>query len=174
MDDVKHISHSLCWVVNVTLKVYKCRFLLKNSVLVSFCYSVNNFVHVFVTFSDVHIITDTDNISHEGDHVSCLTNCLTVSNLRFSFVKILNFKTKKVTSRSERETCTCGIVTEQRNSKSALKYLCGNVVLSHVTKSISYCKYSLDLVVCFLPCKEEVTIVHLFEVECVQFVNISL
>ena len=57
------------------------------------------------------------------------------------FVKILNLKTKKVTSRSERETCTCGIVTEQRNSKSALEYLCGNVVLSHVTKSISYCKY---------------------------------
>ena len=96
------------------------------------------------------------------------------SKLRTKRVFALNLKTKKVTSRSERETCTCGIVTEQRNSKSALEYLCGNVVLSHVTKSISYCKYSLDLVVCFLPGKEEVTIVHLFEVECVQFVNISL
>ena len=112
MDDVKHISHSLCRMVDIALKVNQSRFLLKDTVFVALCYSVNNFMHVFVAFADVHIITDTDNVSHEGDHVSCFTNCFAVSNLRFAFIQILNFKTKKVTCGSKGETCTCRVITE--------------------------------------------------------------
>ena len=57
------------------------------------CNSVNYFVHVSVALADVHVIADTDNVSHEGNHVSCLTNCLAVSNLALAFVQILNFQT---------------------------------------------------------------------------------
>ena len=39
---------------------------------------------ISVALADVHIITDTDYISHERDHVSCLTNSLTMSDLRFA------------------------------------------------------------------------------------------
>ena len=60
-------------MVNVALKVYKSRSLLKDTVFVALCYSINNFMHVFVAFADVHIITDTDHVSHEGYHVSCLS-----------------------------------------------------------------------------------------------------
>ena len=34
MDDVKHISHSLCRMVDIALKVNQSRFLLQNTVLV--------------------------------------------------------------------------------------------------------------------------------------------
>ena len=93
MNDVEHISHSLCRVVDVTLKVYERRFLLEDAVFVSLCYSVNNFMHVSISFADVHIVADTDHVCHEGDHVCCLTYCLAVCNLRFSLVQILNLKT---------------------------------------------------------------------------------
>ena len=131
-------------MVNIALKVYKSWSLLKNTIFISLCYSIHKFFLVGVTFSDVHVVTDTDYISHEGYHICCFTYGFAMCDLGFFLIKILHFQTKKVACRSERETCTCGIVTEQRNSKSALEYLCGNVVLSHVTKSISYCKYSLD------------------------------
>ena len=68
-------------------------------------------VHVGVAFADVHIVTDTDYVCHEGDHVGCFTNSFTVSNLRFAFVQILNFQTQQIAGRSEGETGTCGVVT---------------------------------------------------------------
>ena len=32
--------------------------------LVALCYRVNNFVHISVALADVHVITDTDHVSH--------------------------------------------------------------------------------------------------------------
>ena len=93
MDDVEHISHCLCRVIDIALQVDKSRFLLKDTVFISLCYGVNNFVHISISFADVHIIADADNVSHERDHVGCLADCLTVCNLRFSLVQILNLKT---------------------------------------------------------------------------------
>ena len=65
MNDVKRISKRLSRVIDVALEVYKCRLLLKLAILCSLCNRVNYFVHICVSFSDVHIVTDTDNISHE-------------------------------------------------------------------------------------------------------------
>ena len=93
MDDVEHICHCLCRVVNVALQVYKGRLLFQDAVLISLSYSVNNLVHVSISLTDVHIVADTDDICHEGDHVSSLTDSLAVGYLRFSFVQILNFQT---------------------------------------------------------------------------------
>ena len=42
MNDMKHICHTLSGVVYVTLKVYKSRSLLKDSVFVALSYSVIN------------------------------------------------------------------------------------------------------------------------------------
>ena len=93
MDDVEHVSHCLCRMVDVALQVHKSRFLLKDSVFISFCHSVNYFVHVGISFANVHIIADTDDISHKGNHICGLAHGLTVRHLRFALVKILNFKT---------------------------------------------------------------------------------
>ena len=164
MDDVEHISHTLCRMVNITLQVYKSRSLLKDTIFVSFCNSVHELFLISMTFTDVHIITDTDYISHKGYHVSCLTNSLTMSDLRFLLIQILNLKTKQVAGRSERETSTGRVITENRNTKTTLKYLSRDVVLSHKTKSISYSKYSLKFLISLIPCPEKVIIVHFLKV----------
>ena len=56
------------------------------------CDSVNHFVHVSIALADVHIIADTDDISHEGNHVSCLADSLTMGNLALTLVQILDFQ----------------------------------------------------------------------------------
>ena len=43
-------------------------------------------MHVSVALADVHIIADTDNVSHERDHVSCFTYSLAMGNLRSGIV----------------------------------------------------------------------------------------
>ena len=101
MDDVQHIGHCLCRMVDIALQVDKRWFLLKNPVFVSFCHSIYDFVHVGISFSDVHIVTDSDDICHERNHVGCLTNCLTMRNLRFSFIQILHLKSEQVTCGSK-------------------------------------------------------------------------
>ena len=174
MDDVEHICHTLCRMVNIALKVYKSWSLLKNTIFISLCYSIHKFFLVGVTFSDVHVVTDTDYISHEGYHVSGLTNSLAMSDLGFLLIQILYLKSKKVAGRSKGEAGTGGIVTENRDSKTALKYFCGNIVLSHEAKSISNCKYSFKLIVCFVPGPEEIVVVHFLEVKAVEFVNVIL
>ena len=69
-------------------------------------------MHVSVALADVHVIADTDNVSHERDHVSCFAYSLAMGNLRLAFVQILNFQTKQITCRSKRETCTGRIIAE--------------------------------------------------------------
>ena len=137
-------------------------------------YSVYYVMHVFVALADVHIIADTDNVSHEGNHVSGLTNGLTMSDLALALVKILNLKTKQVTSRCKRETGTGRVITEQGDAQAGLEYLGGDVMLSHVTQSVSYGENSLDLIIGLLPGQEEIALVHIFEVQFVQFVNVTL
>ena len=164
MDDVKHICHTLCWMVNIALKVYKSRSLLKDTIFISFCYSIHEFFLICMSFTDIHIITNTDYISHERNHICCFTNCFAMGNLRFLFIQILHFQTKKVTCGCKRETCTCGVITEDRDSKTAFEYFCGNIIFSHETKSISNCEYSFQFIICFIPCPEEIVVVHFFEV----------
>ena len=80
-------------MVDIALQVYKGRLLLQDAVLISLSHCVNNFVHISISLADVHIVTDTDDICHEGDHVCSLTNGLAVCYLRLSFVQILNLQT---------------------------------------------------------------------------------
>ena len=87
---------------------------------------------------------------------------------------IKDFQTKKVACRSERETCTCGIVTENGDSETAFEYFCGDVVFSHETESVSNGEDCFQFVVCFVPGPEEVVVVHFFEVKFVEFVDVIL
>ena len=174
MDNMKHISHTLCWVVNVALQVYKSRSLFEDTIFVSLSNCIHKFFLVCMSFADIHIITDTDYVSHEGYHVCCFANSFTMRNLRFFLIEILYFQTKKVAGRSERETGTCRVVTEDGDSKTTFKYFCGNVVFSHETKCICYGKYCFEFFVGFVPCPEEVIVVHFFEVEFVELVDVIL
>ena len=92
MDDMQHICHALGRMVYITLKVYKSRTLLQDTVLIALCNRIHKFFLVSMSFADIHIITDTNHISHEGNHICCFAYSLAVSNLRFLFVQVLYFK----------------------------------------------------------------------------------
>ena len=92
VDNVEHIRHCLCRVVNIALQVYKSRFLLQDPVFISLGYRVNNFVHVSISLSDVHIVADADDVSHKGNHVCRLPDRLAVCHLGFALVQILHLK----------------------------------------------------------------------------------
>ena len=89
---MKHICHYLRGMVNVALKVYKGRLLLQDAILMTLGNGIHHFVHVGVSFANVHIIPDADDIGHEGDHVGCLADRLAVGDLGLALVQILYLK----------------------------------------------------------------------------------
>ena len=131
-------------------------------------------MHISVSFADVHVVADSDDVSHEGDHVCCLAYCLAVRYLGFALIQILDLKAEHIAGRSEGEAGARGVVAEQRDSETALEYFCGNVVLAHVAECIRDREDRLDLVVCLLPCQEEVAVVHILKVQCVQLIDVIL
>ena len=50
-------------------------------------------MHICISLADVHIIADTDYISHERDHVCSLADSLAVSYLALALIQILYLKT---------------------------------------------------------------------------------
>ena len=174
VDDVQSVSHSLGGVVDVTLQVDQSGLLLQDASCVTLGNSVHELLLVGVALADVHVVTDTDDVSHEGNHVSGLTDGLAMSNLRLAFVQILNFQAQQVTCRSEGETGTGGVVAEQGDAQAGLEDLGGDVVLTHVAQSVSDGEDSFQLVLSLVPGQVEVAVVHLSEVQGVQLVNILL
>ena len=91
---MEHICHALGRMVNIALEIHESRALFQDSVFISLFYGISHFVHISISFSDVHIVPDSDHVCHEGDHVGCLPHSFTVSDLGFSFIQILNFKSE--------------------------------------------------------------------------------
>ena len=151
MDDMEHICHRLCRMIDVALKVYQGRPLFQNSIFMSLLYSVHHIMHIFVALANIHIITDTDYIRHEGDHIRCFTYSLTVCDLGFSFVQILYFEAEEIARRSKAETRTGRVVAEEGDSQAAVKNLSGDIVLAQMAQSIRYSKNSIQLVAGLFP-----------------------
>ena len=66
--------------------------------------SGGNLSLVLMTLMDVEIVTDTDNLSKERDHVGGFTDSLTMRDLGLSLIKVVDGKAKELASGSERET----------------------------------------------------------------------
>ena len=96
MDDLFHVCKALCRMVNVALQVDKSRLLLEDTVFMSLCDRIHEGLLIGMSFADIHIITDTDDVSHEGNHVRRLSDSFTVSDLALLLVQILYFQTKQV------------------------------------------------------------------------------
>ena len=165
MNDMQHVGHTLCGMVHVALQVYQSGSLLQDAVFVAFGYGVHKFFLICVSFADVHIVADTDHVSHERNHVGGFADSFPVSDLGFLFVQILYGQAQKVACGSERKTGTCGIITENGDAQSGLKYLGGDVVFSHESEGVGYSENSLQLVVCLIPGPEEIVVVHFFEIQ---------
>jgi hypothetical protein len=53
-------------------------------------------VHILISLADIHIVTDSDDVSHERDHGRCLANRLAVSDLGFFLIEVLHFKAEQI------------------------------------------------------------------------------
>ena len=174
VDAVEHVRHALGGMVDVALEVDQGGLLLQDARFMSLSHSVHDIVHVFVSLADVHVVADPDDIRHEGDHVGCLADGLAMCDLALALVQILNLQTEQVAGGGKGEAGAGGIVSEKGNAQTGLKHFGGNIVLPHIPESIRHGKDRLDLIVGLLPGEKEVSLVHLFKIQTVQFVNIAL
>jgi len=148
-------------VIFIALKVDDTGLLRKNALSLALLAGLGNLELILVTLTKEEIITDTDNLSHEGKHGSSLTNSLTMSNLALRLIHIKNRQAKKSASRSEGRTSTSGLVTEDGDSTVALKHTAADVLLVQLLKSLSSQNESVNLFLRVIPSAEEVTTVHL-------------
>ena len=147
MDDVESIGERLCRMVDVALKVYQGRLLLELVVLGRLCHGIYELVHVGVALTDVHVITDAYDVRHEGDHGSCLADRLAVCDLRLFLVEVCYLKSEQVACAGIRESGTCRIVPEDRDTESGIEDFCGLVAFSEISQRVCYGEYRFDLII---------------------------
>ena len=174
VNDVQHVGHALGGVVDIALQVDQGGLLLQNAVLVALGHGLSHFLLIGVALADVHIVTDADDVGHERDHVGSLADSLAVSDLALALVQILDLQTQQVAGGGKGETGAGRVVPEQGNAQTGLEDLGGDVVLAHIAQGIRHGKDGFQLVIGLVPGQEEVTLIHLFEVQGVQLVDIFL
>ena len=174
MDDLFHIRQTLGRMVDIALQVDKCRLLLQDTVLVTLRHRVNHGLLIGVALADIHVIADTDDVCHEGDHVRGLSHRLAMRDLALLLIQVLHLKAKQIAGGAERESGSCGIIAEQGNSQPGVKDLRGDIPLSQIPERVRHGKQRHDLIICLIPGKEEIILIHVTELQCVQLVNKSL
>ena len=100
---MKHIGHALGGVVDIALEIHQGRPLLQHPVPVALGHRVGHGLHIGVTLSDVHIVPDTDDIGHEGDHIGGLPHGLAVGDLALALVQVLDLQAQQVAGAGEGE-----------------------------------------------------------------------
>ena len=91
VDNVEHVGHGLRRMIDIALQVDERRALFEDAFFVAFLDVLAEFAHVGVAFADIHIVANTDNIRHEGNHIRRFADGFAMRDLRFAFVEILNF-----------------------------------------------------------------------------------
>ena len=66
----------------------------ENAVGVCLLDGLGDLGHIGVAGTDVHVVADTDDVGHEGNHGSGLANGLAVGDLGLLLVQILELETK--------------------------------------------------------------------------------
>ena len=165
MDDMEHVSHALGWVVNVALEVHEGWSLLKDAVTVAVLACIDERLLVLVAFANEHVVADTNDIGHEGDHVGCLADRLAVCDLAHLLVKDLLLESKEVAGACEREACASGVVSEDGDSKAGVEDACALVVLPQVSECIGDCEDCVKLLVGLVPSPIEIVLVHVVDVQ---------
>ena len=83
-------------MVDIALQVDERRLLLEDPVSVSLLDSVRNRLLIGVALADVHVVTDSDDVRHEGNHVGGLADRLAVCDLALLLVQILRGQSQQV------------------------------------------------------------------------------
>ena len=45
-----------------------------------------------MALADIHVVADTDDVGHEGNHISRFADCFAVGNLALLFIEVLNLE----------------------------------------------------------------------------------
>jgi len=161
VDEVAKIGGGLSGVILIALEVDDAGLLRKNALLLALLAGLGDLELVLVALTEEEIITDADDLGHEGQHGGSLTNSLTVGDLALGLVHIENREAKKGAGRGEGGAGASGLVTEDGHSAVALEHTAAHVLLVELLKSLSSQNESVDLLLRVIPGAEEVTTVHL-------------
>ena len=102
-------------MVNITLQIDQGRSLLQNVLVKSLLYRPGDFPHIGVALADVHVIPNTDDVRHKGDHVGGLADRFTVGHLGFALIEILHGQAQQVTGAGKAESGPGGLIPEKGN-----------------------------------------------------------
>ena len=161
-------------MVDVALQVHQRGLLLQHAVPVARGNGVHELMHIGVALADVHIVPNSDHISHEGDHVGGFPDGFAMGDLAFALVQILHFQAQQIAGGGEGEAGTGGVIPEQGDAQTGLENLGGDIVLTHIAQGVGHGEDGFQLVVGLFPGQEKVAIVHILEIQGVQLVNIGL
>ena len=171
MNDLLHVGKALRRMVNVTLQVDERRLLLQDSVLVSLRHRVHEGFLVSMTLSDIHVIPDSDDIRHKGNHVRGFSHCFAMRDLALLLIQILYLQSEQVAGRAEGKPGSGGVVAEHGDAESGVEDLRGNILLSQMSEGIRHSEDGHDLIVCLIPGKEEIILIHVAELQRIKLVN---
>ena len=71
-----------------------------------------------MALTDVHVIPDTDDLCHKGDHIGGLSDSFAVGDLRLLLVQVLALESQQVAGGGKGEPGAGGVVPEDGDTKS--------------------------------------------------------
>lgn len=152
-------------VVDVALEVDQSGPLLQHSGIMPLPHSVGDGVHIGVALADIHIVPDTDDVRHKGDHVGGLPDGLAVGDLALALVQVLHLQAQQIAGGGEGEPGAGGVVPEQGDAQPGVKHLGGDIPLPEGAEDVRHRPDGLQLVVGFLPGEEKVIVIHILAVQ---------
>ena len=171
MDDVQHVRHALGGVVHVALQVHQGGLLFQNAVPVALLHGIHEGLLVLVALADEHVVPDTDDVGHEGDHVGGLADGLAVGDLALLLVQVLDGQTQQVAGGGEGEPGAGGVVPEDGDAQAGIEDPGALVALAQVTQGVGHGEDGLQLLVGLVPGPVEVGLVHVVDVQLFQMLG---
>ena len=162
---MQHVGHALGGVIHVALQVHQSGLLLQNAVTIAFLHGVHEGLLILVALADEHVVTDTDDVGHEGHHVGSLTDGLAVGDLGLLLIQILYLQTQQVAGGGEGEAGTGGVVAEDGDAQAGIEHAGALVALTQVAQSVGYGKHGVDLVIGLVPSPIEIVLVHVVDIQ---------
>ena len=158
-------------MVGVGLQGDEGRAVVEHAVLVGLVDGLGDLGHVGVALADVHVVTDADDVGHEGDHRGGLADGLAVGDLGLALVEVLELEAEQVRGLGEREARARGVVTEERDGEAGVKNARRDVALAEVAQGGGHGVERAQLVGGLVPGVQEVGVVHAGEVVALELVE---
>ena len=165
---MQHIGHALGGVIHVALQVHQGGLLLQNAVAIAFLHGVHEGGLILVALADEHVVTDADDVGHEGHHVGRLADGLAVGDLGLLLVQVLHLQAQQVAGGGEGEAGAGGVVAEDGDAQAGIEDPGALVALAQVTQGVGHGEHSVDLVVGLVPGPVEVGLVHIVDMQSLQ------